>query len=589
MEDALSTVRVRTGAVKALRTVVVTFVVALALVTVRATAEEQQARLVRVHNALDVEQRIDIGGTAWLVAPGAAIDVTISAHELATLRLPAGVLAVERRPLDGEDADELHLLRQPAVTACDATVAVRVPLLACRFGTAEAQVEPIAGATYAWSAEGATIVSGNGTPSVLLGFGGARSAVARVTVTQNGCVSAGAAVLNLRDPLNATMSAPDANVGTPVRLTWSYNTAEPVLTQILELPDGVAPIRLAPEARSYTFTPALEGTKTVKLSSALFRMGARRRAVRSGNGPRASSCSYVETRRDLHVKPPCSSPTATVIGGGTACGSAVIRAEFTGTPPFSGRWSDGATFQTTTSQITRSVSASGTYRIDAFEDAACSGRSFGSATVQILSTPSASVAITPDPVSLTEGGELRVSFKDATACALTSALGNTLNQPECSGTGTARVAYPRLRHSSFDKPGTETLTLRVEGPCGQGTDTTTFFMCDYLALTRSTQSSEICEGETFTFTIVASSEVPANPGSATTTSAGPPFSDYRVYRCALPQDQCTLDKFTLVQAGGSDSFSTTSAGWYIASMRDRLGCPSIFGAAGKIVTVKKCP
>jgi hypothetical protein len=199
------------------------------------------------------------------------------------------------------------------------------------------------------------------------------------------------------------------------------------------------------------------------------------------------------------------------------------------------------------------------------------------------------VTITPDPVSLTEGGELRVSFTDATACALTSALGNTLNQPACSGTGIARVAYPRLRHSSYDKPGTETLTLRVDGPCGQDIDTTTFFMCDYLALTRSTQSSEICEGQTFTFTIVASSELGANPGSATVTSAGPPFSDYRVYRCTLPQDQCTLDKFTLVQAGGSDSFSTTSAGWYIASMKDRLGCPSILGAAGKIVTVKNCP
>jgi hypothetical protein len=552
-------------------------------------AEEQPRKMVRLYNAGPAAQEINAHGGVRVLAPGTHTDLEVDDRELLGLALPATVIAVERLPLDDRETDELHVLHIAAAATCAPTVPVRVPLMSCRFGTAEAQVQPIAGASYRWTVEGGAILSGDGTPSVLIGFGGASSALAQVTVTQDGCASTGAAVLNLRNPLTATVTVADGNVGTPARVSWTYNTTEPILTQILQLPDQAAPIRLAQDVRSYVFTPTAEGSKTVKLTAALYRIGARRRAVSSGSGPRASSCSFVETQRDLYVKPPCSSPTVTVTGGGTACGSAVIRAQFTGTPPFSGRWSDGVSFETTALEMTRSVKASATYRIDTFDDAACSGRVFGSATVQILSTPDASMTITPDPVSLTEGGELRVSFTDATACALTSALGNTLNQPACSGTGIARVAYPRLRQSSSDKPGTETLTLRVDGPCGHDIATTSFFMCDYLALTRSTQSSEICEGQTFTFTIVASSEIGANPGSATVTSAGPPFSDYRVYRCALPQDQCTLDKFTLVQAGGSDSFSTTLGGWYIASMRDRLGCPSILGAAGKIVTVKNCP
>jgi hypothetical protein len=554
----------------------------------RGNAVDPPRHAIRLYNAGSQDQALAIDGALHRLMPSSALDLDVETSDLAALVLPEDVIAVERQPLDDRETDELHVLRIATAATCAPTVPLRVPLMSCRFGTAEAQVQPIAGATYRWTVEGGAILSGDGTPSVLIGFGGASSALARVTVTHDGCASIGAAVLNLRNPLTATVTVADGNVGTPARVSWTYNTTEPVLTQILQLPDQAAPIRLAQDVRSYVFTPTTEGAKTVKLTAALYRIGARRRAVSSGSGPHASSCSYIETRRDLHVKPPCSSPTATVSGGGTACGSAVLRAQFTGTPPFSGRWSDGVTFETTASEITRSVNASGTYRIVAFEDAACSGRSSGSATVQILSTPDASLTITPDPVSLTDGGELRVAFTDATACALTSALGNTLNQPACSGTGIARVGFPRLRHSSYDKPGTETLTLRVDGPCGHDIDSSTFFMCDYLALTRSTQSPEICEGETYTFTIVASSEV-GDPGSATVTSAGPPFSDYRVYRCALPQDQCTLDKFTLVQAGGSDSFSTTSAGWYIASMRDRLGCPSILGAAGTIVTVKNCP
>lgn len=41
-----------------------------------------------------------------------------------------------------------------------------IPLFACRRGTATASVPSAAGATYEWTAEGATIIEGAGTPLV---------------------------------------------------------------------------------------------------------------------------------------------------------------------------------------------------------------------------------------------------------------------------------------------------------------------------------------------------------------------------------------------------------------------------------------
>ena len=291
-----------------------------------------------------------------------------------------------------------------------------------------------------------------------------------------------------------------------------------------------------------------------------------------------------ETQGQLRVRPRCSGPSAHVSGGGSTCGSATIHARFEGTPPFKVRWSDGAQLETSAFDVDRTVTVSGSYSIDHFEDANCDGSSSGGATVEILGAPGAVVSMNPKPVSAAVGGELQLSFTAATSCTLLSALGNVIPQPVCDGTGSQRLSYPRDR----DTPGNETITLRVNGQCGQNTATASFFICDYLALTKTVQSETICEGDTFTFTIVASSEG-ANPGSSQATSAGPPFSDYRVYKCSLPQDQCTLDKFALVQAGSSNTFSTTTAGWYIASMTDRLGCPSRLGPAGRIVTIKKCP
>ncbi|MEO8382844.1 MAG: hypothetical protein ABI779_24515, partial [Acidobacteriota bacterium] len=203
---------------------------ALALVSVAmlsaawlGAAEEQPQKTVRLYNAGPAAQEINAHGGVRVLLPGTHTDLEFDARELVDLALPEAVIAVERLPLDDRETDELHVLHIAVAATCAPTVPVRVPLMSCRFGTAEAQVQPIAGASYRWTVEGGVLLSGDGTPSVLIGFGGASSALARVTVTQDGCASAGAAVLNLRDPLRATLVVPDANVGAPVRLTWSYN------------------------------------------------------------------------------------------------------------------------------------------------------------------------------------------------------------------------------------------------------------------------------------------------------------------------------------------------------------------------------
>ena len=58
------------------------------------------------------------------------------------------------------------------------------------------------------------------------------------------------------------------------------------------------------------------------------------------------------------------SPTATVMAAGSgACADLRVAAEFTGTAPFQGYWSDGVYFYTNENRIERTVSVSGTYTL----------------------------------------------------------------------------------------------------------------------------------------------------------------------------------------------------------------------------------
>lgn len=550
----------------------------LAVPHARGTPVEQPRHAVRLYNASAGDQTVAIQGVLHVIAAAALLDLDIDTSELGGLVIPSDVIAVERLPLNDSETDELHVLRTVSAAACTPATIVRVPLLSCRFGTAEAQVEPIAGATYQWTIDKGAILSGNGTPSILIGFGGAASALARVTVTQDGCVSTGAAAFNLRDPLSATVTVDDGNVGTPVRVRWSYNTTDPILTQLIQLPDQTAPIRLEPHARSYVFTPTAEGAKTVKLTAALYRIGARRRAVRSGSGPRASACSYVEAQDDLRVRPPCSGPIARVSGGGTACDSTTIHVRLEGTPPFNGQWSDGVPFETPAFALDRTVTESGIYTIDRFEDANCEGSTLGQADVTIEpQTVLTDFSVAPQAISVFSAATISYSFVNATSCRFTAAaLGNPISaQPSCSGTGSGSLVY-----IADNAAGNETMKLEVTGPCGSHERALSFFICDYSASVVANGPTTFCQGGSVTL----SAEIAGS-------NAGPPYGRYRFYRCTDNQPAACQShlEYTLVQDGPSSTYVATQSGKYRVVVEDRIGCPSVDEAGSAQVTVQSCP
>lgn len=531
---------------------------------------------VRLLNRGNDEQRVEWRGGSVVVRPATTFDLDAADAELRLMQLPMSIIAVERLPVAGSEDEETHHLLSRS-SSCAPAVAVRVPILACRFGTAAAEVEPVAGATYQWAVDGGTIVSGNGTPSVLLGFGGATAAAVTVTVSVNGCVSTGSAVLSLREPLRAFLNIPAANVGSPARLTWTYNTSEPVLTQYLQIPDESATIVLDSAIRSFSFVPRSEGAKAVRLTAALYRVGARRRAVRTGSGPSASSCSLTVVQEAMQVRPPCANPRARVSGGGSGCGSVTLRAEFDGTPPFRGRWSDGASFETNSTSIQRSVATNGTYSLESFEDATCAGTVAGTAVVTLLpQTRITALTATPSTIAWDSSTRIAYAFANASSCRFTGALlGNSISeQPSCNGTGSKSLTY-----YASNAAGNEEITLEATGPCGSDQRTLRFYVCSYHALVVPSGPTTFCAGGSVTLNVQIAGE-----------TAGPPFGEYRFYRCSNtgPGACQQASEYSLVQRGSSSSYVATQSGAYRVETTDRLGCPNVEGGAVR-VTVNSCP
>lgn len=97
----------------------------------------------------------------------------------------------------------------------------------------------------------------------------------------------------------------------------------------------------------------------------------------------------------IDAKAVCSNPKVVVSAGPIGCGSAIVNASFTGTPPFRGTWSDGSQFDTNLMTLARTVTIPGSYRIVGFEDAACTGTSSGVAELPFLG-PSATIIGKPN-------------------------------------------------------------------------------------------------------------------------------------------------------------------------------------------------
>ncbi|MGA8809539.1 MAG: hypothetical protein WB973_16840 [Thermoanaerobaculia bacterium] len=356
-----------------------------------------------------------------------------------------------------------------AQDACSPTIALSTASLACKFGTSTAAVEAIPGATYTWTAQNASITSGVGTNAVTLAFGAASNASVSASVTAGTCVSVGAASITLRDPFQVGSffaDTPSPRLGDRVTLRWSYTTADAPKSQTLTItaPAGApSVVKLPADDRSYSFVVNSVGAWSAMLEASLY--GGRRRAVRSGTStlPPPSPCATDTRAAAFVVGAACDTPEATVSGGGQACaGDGVgIRADFSGTPPFSGQWSDGATFTTDASSVTRTVASSGSYTLTSFSDATCSGLSSGQATVTIKPAPAITTFTVPTPVGAGQTGTITFAYSNGTSFVLTSSLNNTFSTCCSSSSTGGSVTYNR----DFAE-GPDTITLTVTGPCG---------------------------------------------------------------------------------------------------------------------------
>lgn len=462
---------------------------------------------------------------------------------------------------------------------CAPPIHINVVRTACRFGTASARVTVPSGTQIAWTLTGGSLLSGGTTETVSVGFSGSDHADLAVRLSRGACTATNSARIDLRDPLDVVTLDVIPSVpfqDEPAVITWSYRGSDPARTQRLTV--GNLTVPLDASARSYAFTPTVSGPLTVALDASSVVVAGRHRAVGVGDpAPPASACSSAHRAITATIAPRCTHPTARVTGGGTACDAVTVTATFTGTPPFTGRWSDGLPFSTSAAQLARATNQNGIYTLADFADAECAGEITGSATVTILGGPSAQIEMNPQAaVSVAPGdtGMLTLTYANASSCILLSALGNTFPAYACSGTGSVAISYPKDR----DHAGEEKVSLHVSGTCGSADASAQFFICDYIAFTKPS-SSTICSGGSVTLHLEAGG-----------TTAGSPFSRYDFYRCPeLPPASCTAASTALLQSGATNAYTATMPGTYFGVMRDRLGCPSRNGPGGWALREVSCP
>lgn len=88
---------------------------------------------------------------------------------------------------------------------------------------------------------------------------------------------------------------------------------------------------------------------------------------------RGADCFVTATAR-VAIENLCAiRPTANITNVSHDCNRAKVKATFTGTPPFTGAWSDGTTFRTFESSLTHEFTKTGYYTINNLRDANCSG------------------------------------------------------------------------------------------------------------------------------------------------------------------------------------------------------------------------
>lgn len=148
---------------------------------------------------------------------------------------------------------------------------------------------------------------------------------------------------------------------------------------------------------------SVAGTRALVIAGLTGRTEVRAR-VQRGPGCVASGSASVAIIQPINkcTLPP---PTAELTLVSETCNRATVRAKFTGTPPFAGRWSDGREFRTTGNFAEHDFTSPGTYGVTLFHDGACFGTVSGAPgatmkkpTVQLTALPGCS------------GGEVTAAF-----------------------------------------------------------------------------------------------------------------------------------------------------------------------------------
>ena len=195
------------------------------------------------------------------------------------------------------------------VPACAIPV-ISAPAFVCRNGTATAYVAPVEGASYEWSAEGATILGATDTNRVALQITGETSGKLYCTVRTSACGAMyGSGVIQIREPIvvHELKVPPTTNANEPLTITWSYLPGREPQSQLLAGDLFPQPVTLGANQRSYTFTPRNGGSRTIELRASYERAitvtpssKKRRRSV--GGAPVASECPSALATAKVEVR-----------------------------------------------------------------------------------------------------------------------------------------------------------------------------------------------------------------------------------------------------------------------------------------------
>lgn len=175
------------------------------------------------------------------------------------------------------------------------------------------------------------------------------------------------------------------------------------------------------------------------------------------------------SRRVVSLAPP---PSAVVSGGGTICygNEGTIQVNLTGTPPYSLTWSDGVVQSGIASSIAqRNVrpAATTTYSVTAVQDANCSGASSGSATFNVVASPSA--VMTSANATICPGGSatltVRLSGQGPYTLTWSDGLVETVTGPERTRTvspaATRKYTIGSVRNATCSVPGAGSTLVTV--------------------------------------------------------------------------------------------------------------------------------